>query len=138
MKKSRSTFLLATLLVFVVALGPTRTQCAEKSGGGENTAGVEKTLHAMIKALVANNYTAFLVPGTRELPKNISEQRFALIRENAVPDLKDGYTAALDVQVPESDGSVSFHWMIKSRKGGNELHAILVIKGEKASDFSLQ
>ena len=138
MIKFRSTFLLATLVVFVVALGPTRAQCAEKSGGGENSAGVEKTLHAMIKALVAGNYAAFLVPGTPELSKNISEQRFAMIRENAVPDLKDGYTVALDVQVPEADGSVSFHWMIKPRKSGNELHAILVIKGEKAFDFSLQ
>ena len=138
MKKFRSTFLLATLLVFVVALGPTRAHCAEKSGGGENSVGVEKTLHAMIKALVADNYAAFLLPGTPELSKNISEQRFALIRENVVPDLKDGYTVALDVQVPEADGSVSFHWMIKSRKSGSELHAILVIKGEKASDFSLQ
>ena len=138
MKKFRSTFLLATLLVVVVALAPTRAQSAEKSGGGENTAGVEKALHAMIKALVVGDYAAFLVPGTPELSKNISEQRFAMIRENAVPDLKDGYTVALDVQVPEANGSVSFHWMIKSRKGGNELRAILVIKGEKASDFSLQ
>ena len=138
MKKFRSTFLVATLLVFVAAIGPTRVQSAERSSSGEHTAEVEKTLHAMIKALVANNYAAFLVPGTRELSKNISEQRFVSIRENAAPDLKEGYTVALDVQVPEADGSVSYHWMIKSRKSGNELHAILVIKGEKVTDLSLQ
>jgi hypothetical protein len=138
MKTFRSTFLAATLLVFVIAMGSTRLTGAEKSGGGENTAGVEKTLHAVIKALVADDYAAFLVPGTRELPEKISEERFALIRENAAADLKDGYTVAFDVQVPEADGSVSYHWVIQSRKSGNEFHAILVIKGEKVSDLSLQ
>lgn len=137
MQKSRLRFLLVALLAVVVGLGLPFVHGAEKAGGGKEIAGVEKTLDTMIKALVANDYPGFIAPGAKDLSTRISEQRFALMREDTAASLKGGYTLALDIKVPESDGSISYHWKITPRKG-DELHAILVLKGGKVFDLSVQ
>ena len=138
MPKSPSILPLAALLAFavVVGFGLDRVQGADETGG-KKVAGVEKALHAMIKALVANDYPAFIATGGKELSTRISEHRFALMREDTATSLKNGYTAAIDVEVPEADGSVSYHWKITPRKG-DELHAILIVKKDKVHDFSLE
>lgn len=137
MTKFRSLLPLATLFAVVFAIGPSLLRAADDAGGGKKAAGAEKTLHAAIKALVANDYPSFLALGTRDLSSRISKDRFEQMRQDTVAPLKNGYTAALDVEVPEADGSVSSHWKITPRKG-DELHAILTLKKGKVHDLSLQ
>lgn len=137
MQKPRLHLLLAALITFVVGLGVPVVHSAEGKGDKDKIAGVEKTLHVLIKALVVNDYAAFIAPGTKDLSSRISEQRLALMREDTAASLKNGYTVAFDIEVPEGDGSVGYHWKITPKKG-DELHAILVLKGGKVFDFSLQ
>lgn len=137
MQKPRLHLLLAALIAFVVGLGLPEVHSAEGKGDNDVIAKVEKTLHVLIKALVANDYAAFITPGTKDLSTRISDQRFALMREDAAASLKNGYTVAFDIEVPEGGGSIGYHWKITPRKG-DELHAILVLKGDKVFDLSLQ
>ena len=128
---------LATFFAIFFGLSHAWVHGADEAGGGKKTAGVEKTLHAAIKALVANDYPSFIALGTQDLSSRISKDRFAQMHEDTAPSLKKGYAVALDVEVPESDGSISYHWKITPQKG-DELHAILILKKDLIQDLSLQ
>lgn len=137
MKKAPSQLLTALLTVAVVLLIPRVGETGETAARAEITRS-EEALRAMITALLANDYAAFLSPGSKDLASQISEQRFAIIREDAGPALKNGYTLAFDIEVPESAGSTSYHWKITPRRGDGELRAILVSKRGKVSNLSIQ
>lgn len=126
--------LVAILFIFVLP----RAHGAEAAGGEAKIAAAEKILQTILKAVLADDYPAFLAPGTKDLSRQISEHRFAQIREDVVPALKNGYTVAYDIEVTEPDGATSYHWKITPRKGDTELRAILIMKGGRVQNLSIQ
>lgn len=137
MQKPSLHLLLPALIAFFFSLVLPLAHAAETAGDEAQTAKVEQILQTMLKAILADDYAAFLAPGTKDFSQQISEYRFALIRQDIAPALKNGYTVTYDIEVLDK-GLKSFHWKITPRKGDTELRAILTLKGDRVHDLSVQ